>query len=211
MQGRASHIQRTFLIQNTEVNAGDRARRIAEADHQTTALQTVQRRFPRVFPHRVIHHAHFFAAGDLLQPLNNALFTIVNHLPGARLQRALRFLCISDGADQLRAQRLCPLTGDEPDATRCGMEQELLVGLNFIGFAQQVVNRQTFQERGRRLLKGDGVRQQGGFIRRNVVDGAVSAQRRLRVHHAVALFNMLNRAAHFDDDPGCLGAQAARH
>jgi hypothetical protein len=49
-------------------------------------------------------------------------------------------LGIAHGADQFCAQRFCPLTGDEPDATRRGMKQELLVGFNFIGFAQQVVN-----------------------------------------------------------------------
>jgi hypothetical protein len=92
-----------------------------------------------------------FCRGDLLQPLNDALFTIVNHLPGAGLQRAA--LLRADGADQFRAQRFRPLAGDQPDATRRGMKQELLVGLNFIGFAQQVVDRQPFQERGRRLFK----------------------------------------------------------
>ena len=43
------------------------------------------------------------------------------------------------------------------------------------------------------------------------MDGAVSAQRRLRVHHAIAFLNVLNRAAHFADDTGRLGAQSARH
>ena len=43
------------------------------------------------------------------------------------------------------------------------------------------------------------------------MDGAVSAQRRLRVHHAIAFLNVLNRAAHFADDAGRLCAQPARH
>jgi hypothetical protein len=46
-------------------------------------------------------------------------------------------LGIADGTDQFRAQRFRPLAGDQPDATRRGMKQELLVGFNFIGFAQQ--------------------------------------------------------------------------
>src|SRR5690606_41383226 len=42
---------------------------------------------------------------DLFQPLNDALFPIVNHLPCARIQRALRFLRTADGTNQFCTQR----------------------------------------------------------------------------------------------------------
>jgi hypothetical protein len=58
----------------------------------------------------------------------------------------------ADGTDQFRAQRFRPLAGDQPDAAGRRMKQERLIGLNFVGFAQQVID-QPFQERGRRLLK----------------------------------------------------------
>jgi hypothetical protein len=73
-----------------------------------------------------------------LSPLNYAFFAIVNHLPCAGLQRTLRFLRTADGTDQFRAQRFCPLAGNQPDAARRRMEQERLIRLNFIGFAQQI-------------------------------------------------------------------------
>ena len=69
------------------------------------------------------------------------------------------------GADQLGAQGLGPLAGQRPYTTGCGMEQDHIARLHFIGLLQQVLNGQTLEHHRCRLLEADGVRQldQVGF------------------------------------------------
>ncbi len=141
LQRRTSGEQRPFLVENAEIHPGHRAGGVTEADHQAATLQTIQRGFPGVFAHRVIHYAHLFTAGDLFHPLHNALFAVVDHLPGTRLKRALCLLRVADGADQFGAQRFCPLTGNQPNAACGRVEQELFIGFDLIGFAQQIKHR----------------------------------------------------------------------
>ena len=88
----------------------------------------------------------FLTVGDLFQALDDILFAIVNDLPGAGLFGAFSFLRAADGTDQLRAQRFGPLTGDEPDAAGRRMKQERLARFDLVGFPQQVIDREPFQE-----------------------------------------------------------------
>ena len=116
LQRRAGDVQRTFLIEDPEIDAGHRAGGVAEAHHQPPTLQAVKGGFPGIFPDGIINHVDFLTVGDLFQALDDSLFAIVNDLPGAGLFGAFSFLRAADGTDQLRAQRFGPLTGDEPDA-----------------------------------------------------------------------------------------------
>ena len=158
LQRRAGNVQRTFLVENAEIHAGHRARRVAEAHHQPPALQAIKRRFPGIFTDGIINHLNFLTVGDRFQAFDDILFAIVNDLPGAGLFSAFGFLRAADGTDQLSAQRFGPLTGDEPDAAGRRVEQERLACFDLIGFTQQVINREPFQERRCRLLERDGVR-----------------------------------------------------
>ena len=112
----------------------------------------------------------FFPFGYLFQAFNDILFAIVDDLPGAGLLCPLRFLRAADGTDQLSAQRLRPLAGNQPDATGRRMKQERFTGLDLVSFSQQVIDRQPFQERCGSLFKGDSVRQKSGLIGNHVMD-----------------------------------------
>ena len=124
------------MIQDPQINAGHRTGGVTKADHQAAALQAVQRGLPGIFPHRVVDDGHFLTVGERLEPLHDRLLAIVNHLPGARLFGALRFLRAADGTDKFRPQRFRPLTGYQPHAASGRVKQEHLIRLNFIGFAQ---------------------------------------------------------------------------
>ncbi len=130
--------------------------------------------------------------------------------PGAGLFRQRGLLVGTDAADQARTQRFRPLAGDQPDAAGRGMEQKHFTRLHVIGLAQQVVYRQPFEERGCTLFKAKVARQQRHAFCRDVVDLAVGAERRLRIHHPVARFEDADPGADLGHHAGRFGAEAAR-
>ncbi len=74
--------------------------------------------------------------------------------------RAMRGLLLrAHGADEVGAQRLRPLAGDEAHAAGRRVEEDRLAGLDRVGAPQQVLDREALQHHAGGLLEGDRVGQ----------------------------------------------------
>ena len=118
------HVQRALRRRATPgANGGTDARGVAEARHQAERAQAVERLVPGVLADRVVDHLDALAAGDLLDPRGEVLAAVVDREGGAVVARQRAFLVAAGGADQLQAERLRPLAGDQADAAGRGVEE----------------------------------------------------------------------------------------
>jgi hypothetical protein len=188
----------------------DRTGRIAEADHQTAWLHGIQRGFPGVLAHAVIHHRHFLAAGQCQHALGHVLVAVVDGFPCAVLARQLGFFGAGHGTDQLHAQGAGPLACKQANAAGRSVEQDGFIALQAVGLAQQVLHRQALQHRRRSLLEADPRRQRDQLVLRHVAYFGVGADRALPIGHAVADLQARHARPHGFDHAGALEAQAMR-
>ncbi|KAG1251322.1 hypothetical protein G6F65_018406 [Rhizopus arrhizus] len=100
-QRRARDVQAALLVQHGQVDAGDGAGGIAEADHQPARLDAVQRGFPGVLAHAVIHHRHLLAAGQFQHAFRDVLARVVDGFPGPVGAGQFCLFRAGDRADQL--------------------------------------------------------------------------------------------------------------
>jgi hypothetical protein len=95
------------------------------------------------------------------------------------LQRQPALGCTTGGADQLQAQRLGPLAGDQAHAAGGGMEQHVVAGLQAFDrqrLLQQVLRRQALEHHAGGGVEGDAVGQLGHRLGRHHAHLAVRAR-----------------------------------
>ena len=107
--------------------------------------------------------------------------------------RQLRLRLAPHDADHLCAERLGPLTQQQPDAACCRVHEDGIAAAHSIGAAQQVVRGQALQHQRCGLLVRDAARYLHQPIRRHVADLAIGSRPRVHVGDAIAHLE----AAHF--------------
>ena len=128
-QRRPREEQRSLLREEAGRDRLGRARRIAEADHQSARAQAVERFQEGVPADRIVDDRQLVAAGDPFDLGDEILARIDDRVGAAMGARELGFFVGADGADHRRAERLGPLADDQPDAARRGMDQDRLARL----------------------------------------------------------------------------------
>ena len=109
--------------QQEEIEVGDGARGVAEADPQAQRLQAVERTGIGVLADRVVDDVDALAVGELPGALHEVFRLVVDDVRAAVLLGERRLLGSADGADDRGAQVPRPLTGDEADAACRRMQQ----------------------------------------------------------------------------------------
>ena len=113
-------------------------------------------------------------------------------------------------ADELQAQGLGPLAGDQADTPRRSVKENKVAGLqafNRQGLLQQVLRREAFQHHGRAGVKGDVVRQLAHRFGRHHTALAVAARRVAGIGRAVAHLEVRDPCAHGFNNACTLHAQ----
>ena len=129
-------------------------------------------------------------------------------------KRQLAFFIRTRGGDQLVAQRLGPLAGDQAHTTGRRVPQDVVARLQAFRrqrLAQQVLRRQALQHHGGAGLERDVVGQLAHGQCGHHARLAVAAGRVAGVGGAVAGFQVRHALAHRLDDAGALHAQVQRH
>jgi len=129
-------------------------------------------------------------------------------------QRELALGIGAGGADELEAERLRPLAGDQADAAGGGMEDNEVAGLEAFGRqrpAQQVLGRQALQHHRGAGLEGDRVGQLADGLGRHHAQLAIGARGRTGVGRAVTGLQVRDALAHRLDDARGFHAELQRH
>jgi hypothetical protein len=174
-------------------------------------LQALQRAHEGVLADRVVHHAHAFAPGDLLDPLGEVLARVDDGVVAAVGLGQRRLLVGTDGADHRGAEGARPLADDQADAAGGGMDQDGVAGLDLAGTAQQVLRGHALQHHRRTGLEVDRVGQLDQAVGRDVAHFGIGADRAAGIGDAVADLEVRDRAAHRLDHAGAFEADAGRH
>ncbi|MCY1520145.1 hypothetical protein D9M68_549160 [compost metagenome] len=213
-QRRARHVERTLRGQQAEADRRHRARAVAEDRQQAKGAQAVDGAFEGVLANRVIHHLHPLATGDFLHACREVLGAVVDGVRRAVRQRELALGIAAGRADELQAERLGPLAGDEAHAAGRGMEQHEVARLQAFGgqrLLQQVLRGEALEHHGRAGLEGDVVGQFAHALGGHHAQFAVGAGRLARVGGAVAHLQVRHALAHCLDDARGFHAQLQRH
>ena len=124
----------------------------AERHKVAARRQAVQGCLERVFAHRVKHHGHAGATGDLFDARGNVFGAPVNaELVAIGLGQS-NFVCAACHADHACSQVLSPLPCEQAHAACGGVHQNELPGLDRIAALHQVLHRHAFEHAGRQLL-----------------------------------------------------------
>jgi hypothetical protein len=129
---------------------------------------------------------------------------------GAMLERQCAFGRAACRADQLQAQGPGPLAGDQTDATRRGVEEHEVAGLQAFDrqrALQEVLHRQALQHHARRGVEGNAVGQLADRLGRHHPHFAVRARHVARIGRAVTDFQVRDALAHRLDHTGAFHAQ----
>ena len=184
-------------------NLGNVAR--GESNHQQPSAPGggAQRGFGVGAAHRVVHHVHALAAGELLDLLAHVLGGVVDAGVGAVLFADLQLVGAGGAGDHLRAHRLADLDRSQADAACRAQHQQRFAGFELAAVAQRVVRRSIGEQKCRRAVEihALGNRHQASrvdfdFLRERAVGGERDhAVARLETFHSFADF--LHQARHF--------------
>src|SRR5262249_3428924 len=129
---RAGSEQRTFRLQNVDVEGIDRSRRRAEAYEDAERLDAIEGGRKGRLANAVIDHLAQLPTGDLLHLGDEILVAVEDHVMGAVFLGEFGFVSRSDGADYVRPEVVGPLAGDEPDAAGGGMDKHVIALLHLV-------------------------------------------------------------------------------
>src|ERR671919_252399 len=200
--------QRAPSGQVEQADAFHRARGVPEGNHQAPGGQAIQGGDPCVLAHRVVHDRHPGAVGERTDPAGNVLLPVQDHLGGAVRHRRVRLLVAPRGPDQPNPEVAGPLTGDQPHAPGCRVEQERLPGPQFPDLAKEVPDRQALEQQRGGILVGDTVGERHDAVRWIHPGGGVGAHGLAGIRAAVPHTEVSDALPHGVDHAGDFDAKA---
>ncbi len=126
---------------------------------KSLGLETVEGGGKGVLADRIVDDVATLALRDLADAGGEILASVVDDMRRTGFARERAFLVGAHRADQRRAERTCPLAGDEADAARSRVKEHHRFGAHAKGLAKEVANRHAPQHDRRRGLVADLSRQ----------------------------------------------------
>ena len=204
--------ERALASQNLRVERRDRARSRAQANHQATCLQAVERAFEGVLAHAVEDGIHAHAIRQLTHALGHVFMAVVDGVIAAMGLGHFSLGIAGDRTDHIQAFELGPLRHQQAHATRCSVQQDGVALLEVPDAAHQVSRRQSAHGDRGCGFKVDAVWQANQRGGRNQTLSCVGTKgvQRAGVGHAIADLEIRHTVTHGGDRAAGFAAHASR-
>ena len=209
VEARARHEERSFDIEELEIERRHGSARRPEQRHHAAGSQAVQAPAEGRGPHAVVDHVHAAAAGDALHLGHEVLRGVEDDVVRPRRPRQRGLLLRGHRPDHGRAAHLGHLAEEEPHAARRRVHEAGLALLDGIGGAHEVVGRHSLEHRGGAVAEGQPVGELHEAIGGADVHLGVGAQDP-RVGHPIADLDVGDAGPHPGDGAGALETGSER-